>query len=84
MTEYTALPFDLPAVSRKKVTADFEGGSISFDGGLALLHAAKPRLCLPEALAGCIRDWRDPALVVHTLPAMLRFDVAVGRTEAGG
>ncbi len=23
--------------------------------------------------AGCIREWRTPALVVHTLPAMLRF-----------
>ncbi len=24
-------------------------------------------------LAGCIREWRDPGRVVHTLPAMLRF-----------
>ena len=31
------------------------------------------RLGLAETLAGCIRDWRDPALVVHTLSAMLRF-----------
>ena len=30
-------------------------------------------LGLAETLAGCIRDWRDPALVVHTLSAMLRF-----------
>ena len=28
---------------------------------------------LAQALAGCIPEWRDPALVVHTLPAMLRF-----------
>ena len=73
MTEDTLLPFDLPAVSRKKVTADFEGGLISSDGGLVLLRAAERRLGLAEALAGCIREWRDPALVVHTLPAMLRF-----------
>ena len=31
------------------------------------------RLGLAERLADCIRDWRDPALVVHTLPAMLRL-----------
>ena len=31
------------------------------------------RLGLAETPAGCIRGWRDPALVVHTLPAMLRF-----------
>ena len=29
MTEDTLLPFDLPAVKRKKVTGDFEGGLIS-------------------------------------------------------
>ena len=73
MTEDTLLPFGLPAVKRKKVTADFEGGLISSDGGLVLLRGAERRLGLAEALAGCIREWRDPALVVHTLPAMLRF-----------
>lgn len=73
MTEDTLLPFDLPAVKRKKVTAEFAGGSISSDGGLVLLREAERRLGLAEALAGCIREWRDPALVVHTLPAMLRF-----------
>ena len=73
MTEDTLLPFDLPAVRRKKVTADFEGGLISSDGGLVLLRGAERRLGLAETLAGCIREWRDPALVVHTLPAMLRF-----------
>ena len=72
MTEDTLLPFDLPAVRRKKVTADFDGGLISSDGGLVLLRGAERRLGLAETLAGCIREWRDPALVVHTLPAMLR------------
>ena len=73
MTEDTPLPFDLPAVQRKKVTADFAGGSISSDGGLVLLRAAERRLGLAETLAGCIREWRDPERTVHTLPAMLRF-----------
>ena len=73
MTEDTLLPFDLPAVQRKKVTADFAGGSISSDGGLVLLRAAERRLGLAEALAGCIREWRASDRVVHTLPAMLRF-----------
>ena len=73
MTEDTLLPFDLPAVQRKKVTVDFEDGLISFDGGLGLLREAERRLGLAERLAGCIREWRDPALVVDTLPAMLCF-----------
>ena len=73
MTEDSLLPFDLPAVQRKKVTADFAGGSISADGELVLLRATKHRLGLAETLAGCIREWRHPARAVRTLPAMLRF-----------
>ena len=55
------------------MTADFGGCLISSNGGLVLLRGVECRLGLAETLAGCIRDWRDPALVVHTLPAMLRF-----------
>ena len=73
MTDDSLLPFDLPAVQRKKVSAAFDGGLISSDGGLVLLREAERRLRLAETLAGCIRDRRNPALVVHTLAAMLRF-----------
>ena len=55
------------------MTADLDRGLISSDGGVALLREAERRLGLAETLAGCIRDWRDPATVVHTRPAMLRF-----------
>ena len=73
MAEYTLLPFDLPAVQRKKVTADFADRSTSSDGGLVLLRVAERRLGLADTLSGCIRDCRDAARAVHTLPAMLRF-----------
>ena len=73
MTDDTLLPFHLPAVQRKKVTAAFDGGLISSDGGLVLLREAERRLGLAETLASCIRDRRNPALVVHSLAAMLRF-----------
>ena len=85
MTEDTLLPLDLPAVQRKNVTADFAGGSISSDGGLVLLRAAERRLGLADALAGCIREWRYPDRVVHTLPDMLRsrmFAIACGNEDA--
>ena len=51
MPEDTLLPFDLPAVQRKKVTADFAGGSISSDGGLVLPCAAERRPGLAETVA---------------------------------
>ena len=73
MTDDTLLPFDLPAIRRKKVTAAFDGGLISSDGGLVLLREEERRLGLADLLAGCLRDRRDPALISHGLAEMLRF-----------
>ncbi len=73
MTDPRLFPFDLPAVRRKKVTAAFDGGPISSDGGLVLLREAERRLGLADLLAGCLRDRRDPTLVTHGLAEMLRF-----------
>ncbi len=85
MTDHTLLPFDLPAVHRKKVTAAFDGGLISSDGGLVLLREQERRIGLAELLADCLRDRRDPALVTHRLAEMLRFRmlaVACGYEDA--
>jgi len=41
MTEDTLHPFGLPAVYRKKLTVDFEGGNQSSDAGLLLLREAE-------------------------------------------
>ncbi len=40
----TGLLFDLPGVARKKVSAAFEGGHITSDGGVALLALADRRI----------------------------------------
>ena len=55
-----------------RVTDAFDGGVISFDGCLILLREAERRLGLAKT-AGCIRDRRKKALIVHTLAAMLRL-----------
>jgi hypothetical protein len=39
MTDDMLLPFDLPAVDRKKFTVDFNIGSQSSDAGLLLLNS---------------------------------------------
>src|SRR5262249_21236644 len=61
MTDDNLLPFCFPAVGRKKVTAAFDGGRISPDGGVMLLAQADRRLGLAERLVRAIPDGRDPA-----------------------
>ena len=51
MDENIPLPFDLPAVARKKVSAAFDGGRITSDGGVMLLAQAERRLEIAERLA---------------------------------
>ena len=63
MSDDSFLPFDLPAVSRKKVFANFDGGAISSDGGLMLLREAGRRLGLTRRLASCVQDRRDPSRI---------------------
>ena len=48
MTDDTLLPFSLPAVQRKKVTAAFDGGRLTSDGGVLLLSGADRQLGLVQ------------------------------------
>jgi hypothetical protein len=81
----TLLPFSLPSIGKKKVTAAFDAGQISSDGGVLLLAGADKRLGLIDALAVLIPDHRDPALITHTLSDILRariFAIACGYPDA--
>ena len=55
MINATPLPFDLPAVARKKLTVDFDGGNQSSDAGLLLLRGAEKK-SLPPVGAALLRD----------------------------
>src|SRR3954451_1805750 len=81
MSEDTPMRFDFPAVQRKKVVAAFDGGRLTSDGGVMLLAAAERRLGIADKLAALIADPRDPNLVTHSLPDILRariFAIACG------
>ena len=85
MEEDTLLPFAFPAVARKKVTASFDGGMLSSDAGVLLLRNIEKKLGIARRLSGCLKDKRDPDLVVHTVEEMLRlrmFAIAAGYEDA--
>ncbi|UVK49852.1 IS1380 family transposase (plasmid) [Mesorhizobium sp. AR02] len=85
MTENTLLPLSFPAVGRKKITAAFDGGRITSDGGVMLLAAAERRLQLADRLAAVIHDRRDPERVTHAMADILRariFAIACGYEDA--
>ena len=65
MTDATPLPFDLPAVCRKKLTVDFDGGNQSSDAGVLLLRAAEAKIGVIAAMAKSLPDRRDQTTGRH-------------------
>ncbi len=85
MQQDIPLPFDLPAVARKKVSIAFDGGMLSSNGGVLLLRGVEQRLGIAARLAACLTDRRDPDRIDHPLVEMLRlrmFAIAAGYEDA--
>ena len=85
MVENTPLPFSLPSVRRKKVTAAFDGGRITSDGGVLLLSAIETKIGIADRLAPLINDPRNPLLVTHSVADILRarmLAIACGYEDA--
>lgn len=73
------MPFS--SLGSQKVQADFGGGAITSDAGALLLREVDRRIGLTRALAECIPDPRNPALVLHqqeTMPAQRVLALACG------
>jgi hypothetical protein len=85
MSEDTIRPFGFPAVGRKKLTAAFDGGRLTSDGGVMLLAAAERRIGVAATLAPLITDPRDPLRVTHSVEDILRsrmLAIACGYEDA--
>jgi hypothetical protein len=85
MTDDTIPLFSFPAVEGKKVTAAFDGGRLSSDGGVMLLSMAERRLGVAERLARCLPDRRDRSRIAHTIADMIRaraFAICCGYEDA--
>jgi hypothetical protein len=77
MTDDTLLPFDLPAVCRKKVTVDFDGGNQSSNGGVLLLRESERALGVCRLIANTMTDRRDPDRIRHAM-----FEMVMARVVA--
>ena len=65
----------------KQITAAFDGGNVSTDGGLLLVKEADQRLNLTATMSRCLRDPRQDGKVAHPLADMLAqrvYQIACG------
>ena len=71
VTECTQSSFSFGKHFRRQVSAQFDGGVISSDGGALLLREVDRRINLLPRLADCFEDRRDPNLIEHQVGELL-------------
>ena len=71
MTECTRQPLLFSSLGRKKIAADFTGGTLTSDAGGLLLREVDRQLGLIDRLTECLTDSRDPSKIKHDLRTML-------------
>ena len=73
--------FDFGKHFQRQVTARFDGGRISSDGGAVLLGEVDRRLGLLDRLAACFQDRRDPERIEHSVSELVKqrvYAIALG------
>jgi len=81
MTQCNTKPIEFSRLSPKKIQADFDGGTLTSDGGAVLLREVDRGLGLIDAINAGIPDPRNQDLIVHqqrTLLAQRIFGIALG------
>jgi len=81
MTNCTINQLTFPRSKKRNVYANFDGGSITSDGGVLLLREIDRSLKLTEQVAKIFKDERDPAYIEHTIETMLKqriYGIALG------
>lgn len=80
-TDCRSQPLLFQELYRRKVVADFSGGTLSSDGGVLLLRQVDNNLGLTMAVADCFDDYRNQVFVDHSvreLVAQRIFGLALG------
>jgi hypothetical protein len=71
MTECTQHSFKFAAHFSRRVTATFDAGRLTTDGGGLLLRQTERRIGRLKRLAGCFTDCRRADRIEHRLEEML-------------
>ena len=71
VTECTQSSFSFARHFRRQVSAQFDGGMISSDGGAVLLREVGRRINLLPRLADCFEDRRNPIFIEHQVGELL-------------
>ena len=85
VTQRHPTPLLLAPIGGKTVELDCDGGRLSSDAGLVLLHDPDEQLGLTRDLAAVLRDPRDPRRVDFTLHDLLKqrvLQIAAGYEDA--
>lgn len=78
-TQCNQVEFEFSKHYRRRVTARFDGGHVSSDGGALLLREVDRRLGLLDRLASCFTDHRDPTRIEHSVEELVKQRVyAIG------
>src|SRR4051794_33097478 len=70
-TECNSAYLDFPMLGSRHVTADFDGGDITSDGGALLLRKTEELTGIIRQFAACFTDHRKADLVEHTVEELL-------------
>jgi hypothetical protein len=71
-TQCNQLSLAFQPLGNRQVTARFDGGHVSSDGGGVLLREVERRFGFIEQFARCFTDHRDPEQIEHTLVELLK------------
>lgn len=71
MPKCTSKEIEFGRVGRREISANFEGGDISTEGGVLLLRQVDRKIGLSKAIAAALPDGRDPTRITHELRTLV-------------
>ena len=70
-TECNSGAIEFQALGKREVVADFEGGTITSDGGMLLLAEVERGRGIIRGFSKCFKDHRDPERIEHSVEALM-------------